>query len=57
MPKTPRARTVHVDLDDPAVVAERNRIFAPNIWPSEVPALRRVLQFVIVGTVDMKSAS
>lgn len=32
-----------VDLDDPAVVAERNRIFAPNIWPAEVPALRRLV--------------
>ena len=27
------------DLADPAVAAERHRIFHPNIWPVEVPAL------------------
>lgn len=30
----------HVDLSDPAVAAERHRLFAPNIWPAECPALR-----------------
>ena len=28
------------DLTDPAVVAERHRIFAPNIWPAETPEMR-----------------
>jgi len=28
------------DLTNPAVAAERDRIFAPNIWPAEVPELR-----------------
>lgn len=28
-----------LDLSDPAVLAERDRIFAPNIWPAEVPEL------------------
>jgi isopenicillin N synthase-like dioxygenase len=27
------------DLADPAVAAERHRLFAPNVWPAEVPAL------------------
>ncbi len=30
------------DLDDPAVVAEIERIFAPNLWPAEIPELRSV---------------
>ncbi len=30
-------------LDDPAVVVERARLFAPNVWPAEVPALRPAL--------------
>ena len=32
-----------VDLDDPAVAAERHRIFAPNIWPADRPSLRPAL--------------
>ena len=28
------------DLADPAVRAERDRIFAPNIWPAETPEMR-----------------
>lgn len=31
------------DLDDPAVVAERHRLFAANLWPAEVPSLRPAL--------------
>ncbi len=29
-----------LDLSDPAVAAERHRIFHPNIWPAETPELR-----------------
>lgn len=32
-----------VDEDDPAVAVERHRLFAANIWPDEVPALRPAL--------------
>lgn len=32
-----------VDLGNPAVVAERHRWFAPNLWPAEVPELRPAL--------------
>jgi isopenicillin N synthase-like dioxygenase len=32
-----------VDEADPAIAAERHRIFAPNLWPTQVPALRRAL--------------
>ncbi len=32
-----------VDDDDPAIVAERHRLFAPNIWPHDVPELRPAL--------------
>ena len=28
------------DLADPAVAAEQHRLFAANVWPAEVPALR-----------------
>jgi isopenicillin N synthase-like dioxygenase len=31
------------DLDDPAVIAERERLFAANVWPAEVPELRPAL--------------
>jgi isopenicillin N synthase-like dioxygenase len=30
----------HVDLSDPAVIAERHRIFHPNLWPAEAPLMR-----------------
>lgn len=33
----------HIDEDDPAVAVERHRLFAPNIWPDEVPELRTAL--------------
>lgn len=33
----------HLDLSDPAVVAERHRLFHPNIWPAEVPMLRELV--------------
>jgi isopenicillin N synthase-like dioxygenase len=33
----------HPDLDDPAVAAERHRIFHPNLWPSEVPGFREAM--------------
>lgn len=29
-----------VDLDDPAVAAQRHGVFAPNIWPDRPPGLR-----------------
>lgn len=32
----------HPDLTNPAVIAERHRIFAPNVWPAETPELRQV---------------
>jgi isopenicillin N synthase-like dioxygenase len=32
-----------VDVDNPAVHSERERLFAPNLWPSEVPGLRAAL--------------
>lgn len=32
-----------VDDNDPAVAIERERLFAPNIWPEETPALRDAL--------------
>lgn len=32
-----------VDETDPAIAAERHRLFAPNIWPGEVPELRPAL--------------
>ncbi|MEK7425957.1 MAG: 2OG-Fe(II) oxygenase family protein [Actinomycetota bacterium] len=32
-----------VDLSVPAVAAERDRLFAPNLWPVEVPLLRAAL--------------
>lgn len=31
------------DHTDPAVASERHRLFAPNIWPAEDPALRPAL--------------
>jgi isopenicillin N synthase-like dioxygenase len=31
------------DLTDSAVAAERHRLFAPNLWPDEVPGLRSAL--------------
>jgi isopenicillin N synthase-like dioxygenase len=31
------------DLADPAVAAEQHRLFAPNVWPAEVPSLRPAL--------------
>lgn len=33
----------HVDVTDPAVAAERDRLFADNIWPEGLPELRRAL--------------
>jgi isopenicillin N synthase-like dioxygenase len=32
-----------VDDDDPFYAAERHRLFAPNIWPAELPELRPAL--------------
>ena len=32
-----------VDESDPAIAVERHRLFAPNIWPDEVPGLRPAL--------------
>ncbi len=32
-----------VDVTDPFYAAERHRLFAPNIWPAELPELRRAL--------------
>lgn len=32
-----------VDETDPFIAAERHRLFAPNTWPTEVPALRSAL--------------
>ena len=32
-----------VDEADPFIAAERHRLFAPNMWPAEVPALRSAL--------------
>jgi isopenicillin N synthase-like dioxygenase len=32
-----------VDMTDPAVLAERVRIFAPNIWPEALPGMRAPL--------------
>jgi isopenicillin N synthase-like dioxygenase len=32
-----------VDDSDPAIVVERHRWFAPNVWPDEVPTLRPAL--------------
>ncbi len=31
-----------MDLEDPAVIAELDRCFAPNRWPEEVPELRAI---------------
>jgi isopenicillin N synthase-like dioxygenase len=31
------------DVSDPAVAAERHRLFAENLWPDDVPALRPAL--------------
>ena len=35
-----KAAGLQFSLANPAVAAERDRIFAPNIWPAEVPELR-----------------
>jgi isopenicillin N synthase-like dioxygenase len=32
-----------VDVNDPAVMIERDRLFASNLWPAEVPGLRPAL--------------
>ena len=38
-----------MDLDDPAVVAEIDRIFADNHWPEELPELRAVVMEYFVA--------
>lgn len=38
------------DLADPAVAAEQHRLFAPNVWPADVPSLRPALTAYMAAT-------
>jgi isopenicillin N synthase-like dioxygenase len=42
-----------MDLSHPAVIAERDRIFADNLWPTELPELRDVIMEYFVAVRDL----
>jgi isopenicillin N synthase-like dioxygenase len=42
-----------VDEANPAIAAERHRIFAPNLWPPQVPALRPALTAYFDEVADL----